>query len=108
MFTIGNILLFLFFLCLISSIWLVLRWKALKRGFKDSGKVKFIDFLEIDYLGMWHFSWRRKFNNIYNTNKYWILYGILIGFLFIISIITIIMYCNISGIGSGELLNYQI
>ena len=108
MFTVNNILLFLMFWCLITSVWLILRWRALKRGYKMSDKQQFIDFLEIDYLGLWKFSWRRKFNSIYNSNKYWILYGIVIAILLIIAGITAYILIWLYNNGGMEILDYKV
>ena len=89
--TLRHMLLVLFFLTLFYIIYFSLRWRTLKRGYKESGLSQFIDYFEIHYLGLWKFSWRREFNKIYNSKIYWVLYGILLGILCALNLFTIIV-----------------
>ena len=90
----------------ISLVYMIFRCRGLRRGFKQSGKVSFIDFFEIDFMGRWRFGWRRKFKRFYNGKGYWVLQGIIMFLLLTLCIVSLVILLNLSGSDYSALLDY--
>lgn len=80
------------------GVYVLVRLRCLKKKFKSSGKTKFLDFFEEDYLNKSKRTWRSKWSFIYNSKIYSILnigYAVtvlLVGILLLVAVFIINHY----------------